>query len=578
MPASDAHPAEPPLARIRALCAAIYGDSRAEEAFTRLCQVIASYPPIRPRFGDDLAERDALLITYSDQVRAPHEPPLRTLADFCARYLAGVVSAIHLLPFHPYTSDDGFAVADYRAVNPDWGSWDDIAQLGARFRLMFDAVVNHTSARHPWFQAYLRGESPYVEYFITVEGEPDLSQVVRPRALPLLTEVETTQGRRKVWTTFSADQIDLNYANPVVLAEMVDLLLFYAQRGADFIRLDAVAYLWKAIGTPCIHLTNTHRVVQIFRAALDAVAPHVRLITETNVPHAENVAYFGDGYNEAQLVYNFALPPLVLHALQTGDARMLSQWAGSLALPSRRVTLLNFLASHDGIGLNPVRGILSEREIAGLVARTRALGGLVSEKFNSDGSRSPYELNVNYFDALCFAPADEATCIERFLAAHAIMCALVGVPAIYFHSLFGSRGWPEGVRRLGYNRAINREKLSREMLERELADKGTRRARVFSRLAHLLRARATCPALHPFGDQRALDAGPAIFALLRSAPDDRSRLLCLVNVSAQPQLVYLPWRALLGTNMRDLISGARLSVHGPSLELAPYQARWLVNA
>ena len=578
MPASDAPLAESPLARIRTLCAAIYGDSRAEEAFTRLCQVIASYPPIRPRFGDDLTERDALLIAYGDQVRAPHEPPLRTLADFCARYLAGVVSAIHLLPFHPYTSDDGFAVADYRAVNPDWGSWDDIAQLGARFRLMFDAVVNHTSARHPWFQAYLRGESPYVEYFITVEGEPDLSQVVRPRALPLLTEVETAQGRRKVWTTFSADQIDLNYANPIVLAEMVDLLLFYAQRGADFIRLDAVAYLWKAIGTPCIHLPNTHRVVQIFRAALDAIAPHVRLITETNVPHAENVAYFGDGYNEAQLVYNFALPPLVLHALQTGDARMLSQWASSLALPSRRVTFLNFLASHDGIGLNPVRGILSEREIAGLVARTRALGGLVSEKFNSDGSRSPYELNVNYFDALCFAPADEATCIERFLAAHAIMCALVGVPAIYFHSLFGSRSWPEGVRRLGYNRAINREKLSREMLERELADKGTRRARVFSRLAHLLRARATCPALHPFGDQRVLDAGPAIFALLRSAPDDRSHLLCLVNVSAQPQLVHLPWRALLGTNMRDLISGARLSVHGPSLELAPYQARWLVNA
>jgi Glycosidases len=556
----------------------MYGESQGEEAFARLSRVIAAYPSIKPRLSDDLTERDVLLITYGDQVQDPDQPPLQTLNCFCARYLTGVVSAIHLLPFHPSTSDDGFAVADYRAVNPGWGSWDDIAQLGARFRLMFDAVVNHVSSQHPWFQAYLRGEPPYTDYFITVEGEPDLSQVVRPRALPLLTCVETALGRRKVWTTFSADQIDLNYANPAVLAEMVDLLLFYAQRGADFIRLDAVAYLWKAIGTPCIHLPNTHRVVQIFRAALDAIAPHVRLITETNVPHAENVAYFGDGYNEAQLVYNFALPPLVLHALQTGDARMLSQWASSLALPSRRVTFLNFLASHDGIGLNPVRGILSEREIAGLVARTRALGGLVSEKFNSDGSRSPYELNVNYFDALCFAPADEATCIERFLAAHAIMCALVGVPAIYFHSLFGSRSWPEGVRRLGYNRAINREKLSREMLERELADKGTRRARVFSRLAHLLRARATCPALHPFGDQRVLDAGPAIFALLRSAPDDRSRLLCLVNVSAQPQLVHLPWRALLGTNMRDLISGARLSVHGPSLELAPYQARWLVNA
>jgi len=577
---SNEHPAEPPLARVRALCAAIYGESQAEQAFAQLSRTIAAYPPIPPRFGSDLTERDALLITYGDQVRAPDQPPLRTLAEFCAKHLAGVVSTIHVLPFYPYTSDDGFAVAEYRAVNSDLGSWDDTAQLSKRFRLMFDAVVNHVSARHPWFQAYLRGDSPYVDYFISVAGNPDLSQVVRPRALPLLTEVETAQGQRKVWTTFSDDQIDLNYANPAVLAEMVDLLLFYAQHGADFIRLDAIAYLWKEIGTPCVHLPNTHRVVQLFRAALDAIAPHVRLITETNVPHAENVSYFGNGYNEAQLVYNFALPPLVLHALQTGDARTLSQWAGSLALPSRRVTFLNFLASHDGIGLNPVRGILSEREIAGLVERTRALGGLVSEKFNSDGSRSPYELNVNYLDALCFAPADEATCVQRFIAAHAIMLALVGVPAVYFHSLFGSRGWPEGVRRLGYNRAINREKLSRAALEGELSDGQTRRARVFNSLAHLLRARAGCPAFHPFGDQRVLDAGPATFALLRNAPDDRSRLLCLVNVSAQPELVRLPWRALLGTNnaVRDLISGARLSVHGPSLELAPYETRWLANA
>jgi len=577
---SNEHPAEPPLARVRALCAAIYGESQAEQAFAQLSRTIAAYPPIPPRFGSDLTERDALLITYGDQVRAPDQPPLRTLAEFCAKRLAGVVSTIHVLPFYPYTSDDGFAVADHRAVNSDLGSWDDIAQLGKRFRLMFDAVVNHVSARHPWFRAYLRGDSPYVDYFIAVEGDPDLSQVVRPRTSPLLTEVETAQGRRKVWTTFSDDQIDLNYANPAVLTEMVDLLLFYAQHEADFIRLDAIAYLWKQIGTPCVHLPNTHRVVQLFRAALDAIAPHVRLITETNVPHAENVSYFGNGYNEAQLVYNFALPPLVLYALQTGDARTLSQWAGSLALPSRRVTFLNFLASHDGIGLNPVRGILSEREIAGLVERTRALGGLVSEKFNSDGSRSPYELNVNYLDALCFAPADEATCVQRFIAAHAIMLALVGVPAVYFHSLFGSRGWPAGVRQLGYNRAINREKLSRAALERELSDGQARRAQVFNSLAHLLRARAGCPAFHPFGDQRVLDAGPAIFALLRSAPDDRSRLLCLVNVSAQPELVHLPWRALLGTNnaVRDLISGARLSVHGPSLELAPYETRWLANA
>jgi hypothetical protein len=369
----------PPLARARALCAAIYGEPQAEEAFARLSRVIAAYPSIKPRLGDDLTERDVLLITYGDQVQDPDQPPLQTLNCFCARYLTGVVSTIHLLPFHPSTSDDGFAVADYRAVNPEWGSWDDIAQLGARFRLMFDAVVNHVSSQHPWFQAYLRGEPPYLDYFITVEGEPDLSQVVRPRALPLLTRFDTALGQRKVWTTFSADQIDLNYANPIVLAEMVDLLLFYAQRGADFIRLDAVAYLWKAIGTPCIHLPNTHRIVRLFRAALDAVAPQVRLITETNVSHAENVAYFGNGQDEAQLVYNFALPPLVLHALQTGDARAITQWAGSLALPSKRVTFLNFLASHDGIGLNAARGI-SERARDRRPGRAHARAGRPGER------------------------------------------------------------------------------------------------------------------------------------------------------------------------------------------------------
>ncbi|MCL6510103.1 MAG: sugar phosphorylase [Anaerolineae bacterium] len=565
------------LAKIRALCIAIYGELAGSQAYERLRQVIASHPPVVPKYNSDLTQRDAMLITYGDQVREADRPPLRTLGDFCARHLVGVVSAVHVLPFYPYTSDDGFSVVDYRAINPALGTWEDVEQLGGRFRLMFDAVINHISSKSAWFQGYLRGEERYRDYFVAVEGNPDLSRVVRPRALPLLTTFDTALGKRAVWTTFSDDQIDLNYANPEVLAEIVDLLLFYAQRGADFIRLDAIAYLWKEIGTSCIHLPNTHRVVQIFRAALDAVAPHVRLITETNVPHADNISYFGDGVNEAQLVYNFALPPLTLHALQTGDARTLSQWADGLSLPSKQVTFFNFLASHDGIGLNPARGILSNREVDALVERTLAVGGFINYKHNSDGSRSPYEMNVNYFDALGFGAADEEETTDRFIAAHAIMFALIGMPGIYFHSLFGSRGWPEGVRQLGYNRAINRQKLDRAALERELADNNARRARIFARLAHLLRVRAGQPAFHPFGEQRVIACGPAVFALLRTAPDGRSRVLCLVNVSAEDQLVQVPWRVLLGTNnaVRDLLSGARLSVHGPSLELDPYEVRWL---
>ena len=171
-------------------------------------------------------------------------------------------------------------------------------------------------------------------------------------------------------------------------------------QGAEFIRLDAIAYLWKEIGTACIHLPQTHAVVRIMHALLEQAAPQVRLITETNVPHTENMSYFGDGTNEAHLIYNFALPPLVLYTLQNGDAGPLSAWASGLTLPSQQVTFFNFLASHDGIGVTPLRGLLPESAIEELARRTLAQGGLVSYRSNPDGSQSPYELNINYFDAL----------------------------------------------------------------------------------------------------------------------------------------------------------------------------------
>ncbi len=569
-----------PLIEIHRLCATLYGESAGAQAFERCSNVIASYGNIRPSGRSDLTQQDSLLISYGDQLSEPDQSPLRTLSEFATKHLQGIVSGIHLLPFCPYTSDDGFSVVDYRAINPDLGTWADVARIGHRFRLMFDAVINHISAKSAWFEGFLRDDPTYANYFVTVQGTPDLAQVVRPRALPLLTQFHTPSGQKAVWTTFSTDQIDLNYANPDVLVEIVDLMLFYASRGADFIRLDAIAYMWKQIGTACIHLPQTHAIIQVLRAALAAAAPHVRLITETNVPHTDNISYFGDGTNEAQLVYNFALPPLTLHTLHTGDARVLSQWATTLTLPSDQTTFFNFLASHDGIGLNPARAILSSAEIDAVIARVQANGGLISYKHMPDGSRAPYEMNVNYFDALTPTLSQrerETEADDRFIAAHAIMFSLIGVPGIYFHSLFGSRGWPEGVQQLGHNRAINRQKLERATFEQDLANTLSQRRRIFTRLSHLLRARSSHAAFHPLGRQRVIDCGPAVFALLRESRDGASRALCLINCSSQEQLVSPSWRQLLGTNnaVRDLVGGARLNVHGPSLALAPYDVRWL---
>lgn len=551
--------------------AQLYGSERASAIHERLLDLLNRYRGRIPKPDDpSLTERDSLLITYGDQVREEGKPPLQTLAEFCQAHLRGVVSGIHILPFYPWSSDDGFSVKDYRAVDAALGDWKDIERLGQSFRLMFDGVINHASAQGEWFQKFLQNEEPYKEYFVTVEGEPDLSQVIRPRALPLLTEFETAAGKRKVWTTFSADQVDLNFQNPDVLLEIFDILLMYAQRGAQFIRLDAVAYLWKEIGTPCIHLPQTHAVIQLLRAVFDEVAPHVYLITETNVPHAENLSYFGDGTNEAQLVYNFALPPLALHTFRTGDANILSGWASTLTLPSDRTTFFNFLASHDGIGLNPVRGILSSADIDSLVQQTLAHGGLISYKQNADGTTSPYEMNINCFDALSDPSGNEPLDlqVDRFMAAQAVMLSLVGVPGIYFHSLFGSRSWRQGVQLTNHNRTINRQKLKREELEKQLADANSLRSKVFTRYRQLLTARSSSSAFDPHGGQKILDAGKSIFAVLRASPDEASQILCLQNVASQPaRLQRLPIKTT-----RDLLTNRFVSL---PLTLQPYQSLWL---
>ena len=571
----------PDLSTIHSHLVALYGTSAGDAAFALLRAILENYRANLPDRELTLTERDSILITYGDQVQTSGEKPLQTLGEFCRRYLNGVVSGVHILPFYPWTSDDGFSVSDYRRVDPALGDWEDISRLGQDFRLMFDAVINHASVQHEWFQGFLRDDPRHREYFVVVEGSPDLSQVVRPRALPLLTEFETPSGTKRVWTTFSADQVDLNFKNPDLLLEIVDTLLFYVSQGAQLIRLDAIAYMWKEIGTSCIHLPQTHRIIQLFRSVLDAVAPHVLLITETNVPHVDNISYFGDGNNEAQMVYNFALPPLVLHTLNTGNSRVLSEWTAGLKLPSRRTTFFSFLASHDGIGINPARGILRDVEIDAMVERVVQHGGLVSYKHVPGGGQVPYELNINYFDALSNPHAGESmeVQINRFMAAQVIMLALVGVPGIYVHSLFGSRSWHAGVELTGRNRTINRQKFDLQALERELSEGSSLRHQVFYRYSQLLSARSASAAFHPHGEQAVLDAGDAVFALLRRSPNGAEQVLCLQNISNQSAHVPVDLQGMTGSPLHqrtDLITGrgTHNSQRG-NLVLAPYETLWL---
>ena len=571
-----------PEQRIQSWLSYLYGPQQGTSLFSALQARLDAFRAQHPQKSTKntpldqlLTERDAILITYGDQFQAPGQPHLRTLADFLDAHLQDVLDGVHILPFFPYSSDDGFSIIDYKQVNRALGDWEDVARLEARYRLMFDAVINHISRESAWFQGFVRGEAPWRDYFIVVDPETDLSQVVRPRALPLLTPVETADGVKYVWTTFSTDQIDLNYANPQVTLAIIDVLLFYAAHGARIIRLDAIAYLWKEIGTRCIHLPQTHAMVKLWRAIFDAVAPDVLLITETNVPHEENISYFGDYLpetgktDEAQLVYNFTLAPLTLHTFLVGDATRLSQWAATLQAPPG-ATFFNFIASHDGFGVRPAEGILTPAEMQALVDRTTAHRGQVSYKANSDGSRSVYELNITLYDFLNDPTrVDPAVDVARLLASQSILLSLAGVPGIYVHSLLGSRNCQRCYQETGRARSLNREKFPLAEIEALLADKTSHQHQVFDGYRRMLVVRRQHGAFHPFAGQQILHLNRAVFAVLRVSSSGDEHILCLSNVSAESQRVALPpgrWCNLLGPE--TVVSG--------EMTLPGYDVAWMI--
>jgi len=556
--------------KVRDLLTFIYGNEKGGKAFHRIMPLIEAFNRRPKSKSSYFSQADVVLITYGDTLNHTDETPLMTLNRFLSSRLKQVFSTVHFLPFFPFSSDDGFSVMDFYNINPELGCWEDVDAIGREFNLMFDYVVNHFSSQSDWFQNYLEEKKGFEEFAIAVEPNADLSMVTRPRSLPLLSQYRKRSGEPvKLWTTFSADQIDFNFQSLDVLEKMVAVLLHYVEKGASILRLDAIAYLWKEIGTACIHLPKTHAMVKLLRSILDRTAPDVIILTETNVPHAENISYFGNKGDEAQMVYNFTLPPLLLHAFTTQDASFLSKWAKTLHLEGQDITFFNFTASHDGIGVRPLEGILEPAEIDQMVKMVEAHDGQVSFKNNPDGSKSPYELNITYVDAILADEKEMAA--PKFMASQAIQYVLPGVPATYIHSLLGSRNWVEGVFQTKRARTINREKLFLQELESELDDAGSFRAAVFQAYCRLIRIRRGQPAFHPKAGFEILDAGPHVFAIRRHC--DEQQIVTLTNISRQKQSIELKGINLSGSHV-DLITGK--TVNGNIIKLEPYQYEWLV--
>ncbi|EAH3432248.1 sugar phosphorylase [Listeria monocytogenes] len=514
---------------------------------------------------DTISEKNVYLIAYGDSIFEKNKHPLQTLNEFLQEYAQDVITDVHLLPIFPSTSDDGFSVTDYKQIDEQLGDWDDVQKMSENFRVMLDFVANHMSKSSDWFKRFSDNEAPYNQFFIEKDSQFDYKNVTCPRTSPLFHKYE---NGKELWTTFSEDQLDLNVRNIDCLVALTDVLLFYASKQATSIRLDAIGFLWKTSGTTCMHLPETHEIITLWRLLIDELYPNLQIITETNVPHEENISYFGDGENEANMVYQFPLPPLVLHTFTCHDTTKLSKWAKSISQVSSTATYFNFLASHDGIGMRPATGILSDEEINSLVQKAVQNGGQVSYKDNADGTQSVYELNINYGEALQNPGEDttEELVTKKIIAAHSILLTLQGVPAIYYHSLLGSKNDLVGYEESGINRRINREKLEKNQLVHEL-ETDTYRQTIFTSLKKLVQIRRNHTAFSPFATQEILDLGPDVFAIKRESEEEC--IYGIINVTSH--------------NIRKTLafSGTNLLTNQPvtsELDLTAYEVVWIKKA
>ena len=523
-------------------------------------------------------ESDIALITYGDSIQSSDQKPLQVLHNFLNQRIGSTISWVHILPFHPWTSDDGFAVLDYSSVNESLGGWSDLTRIAVDYRMMADLVLNHCSSRSVWFENFRRGIHPGADYFYVPPEDFDVSQVVRPRTSALLETVQTDAGSRTVWCTFSADQVDFDFQNPAVIEEFSGIIRQLLDAGVRIFRLDAVAFLWKISGSSCINLPQTHEVVRLFRTLIECAQSDAIVITETNVPNTENLSYFGNS-DEAHAIYNFSLPPLLIHSLLTGSSQHLRAWMMSMPPAAAGTTYFNFIASHDGIGLRPVEGLLSESDLEQLVTTLESFGGLISRRQSGEEESRAYEVNIALFDALSgTVKGTDELGLERFICAHAIMLGLEGVPAFYLHSLLGTQNDVERVRHTGHNRAINRHQWQLSDLAAALDNPQSSHHRVLAALQKLIELRKQQLAFHPNATQFTLNLGDPLFGFWRQSTDRRQSIFCVYNVSDQPQMLSIQSLNLIATqDWYDLVSGQKFDDSMSQTCLAPYQSVWISN-
>ncbi len=563
--------------------AVIYRDipleDSAESIAVDLIQIMRLESVTQPpeQYQNHWSEKDAVVITYGDTFLKNAEKPLHTLLGFLDQHIKDTINSVHILPFFPFSSDDGFSVMDFSSVNESLGDWNDIQDISNHYKLMSDLVINHCSARGIWFDNFIKQKDPGKDFFFTANPEDDLSEVTRPRTNPLLKAIETSNGTKYVWCTFSHDQVDLDFRNIKVLKQFASIIRLYLDMGVKIFRLDAIAFLWKIVGTNCLNLTETHEMVRLLRTLIEHADPEAVILTETNIPNRENLSYFGNN-NEAHWVYNFSLPPLLVHALISGNSSYLKQWMMGMPPAQNGTTYFNFIASHDGIGLRPVEGLLSEQEETQFIETMQEFGGRISWRALDNNETKPYEINIALYDALKgTTKGPDQWNFERFICAHTIMLGLEGIPAFYIHSLLGTENDYQKMENTGHNRSINRHQWQYDELKAAL-DGNSSHAKVFAELKRLIQLRGQQAAFHPNATQFTLHLGEGIFAFWRQSMDRRQNIFCISNISDKEQIIPLSSINLVNTSdWTNLIENTEIDLDATEIALVPYQTLWLSN-
>ena len=522
----------------------------------------------------NISEKTSLVISYGDNIYSSQSSSMKIFQKFFQKNLEKLFDTIHFLPFYPSSSDSGFAVKDHYQIDRKIGNWSDLKKISKSKKIMADVVINHASARGLWFKNFLKRKKPGKDYFLTVNSKFNTSKVVRPRDHKLLKKIKIFEKNDYLWRTFSPDQIDLNFKNPSVLLRFIKIIIHLINNGVTIFRLDAIAYLWKQNGTKCINLSQTHEIIKLLRVVTSLLNVQTLIITETNLPEKENLSYFGKN-NEANWVYNFSLPPLLIHAFLFENSLYLNQWSRKLPSTKHGNCYLNFIASHDGIGIRPTEGILNEKTLSSFLKRLKKNGSKFSYRKVQNKSKKVYEANITVFDALRKSDFDPKGLffLERYISAHAIMVSFEGVPAVYFNSLFGKSNDEAKYIITGNNRDVNRYKWNFNNITTKLRDKKSKQSIFYRNIGALLEIKRKQKAFHPNASRFNINLGSKIFCFKRISKDKKQSIICMTNLSSK---IQTPNFKKIG-NYRDLLNSNLKFREGTALILKPFQTVWLTN-